>query len=94
MDAERVKFDKYVQQLVVKTSIARLDQTVGRVTVPSVAARLNEAHVAEDVERIVLEELQRWYGRRHFGTLDRDRLADATIAICTAWNRFLEELAP
>jgi hypothetical protein len=57
--------------------------------VASIQARLNEAHLAEDVERIVLEELQRWYGRRHFGTLDRDRLADATIAICTVWNHFL-----
>jgi hypothetical protein len=52
---------------------------------------LTEARVAEDVERIVVEELQRWYGRRHFRTLDRDRLADATIAICTAWNHFLAE---
>jgi hypothetical protein len=52
--------------------------------VASIQARLNEARVAEDVERIVLEELRRWYGRRHFATIDRDCLADATIAICTA----------
>ena len=60
----------------------------------SILARLNEARVAEDVEQIVLEELQRWYGRRHFATLDRDRLADATIAICTVWNRFLTDADP
>jgi hypothetical protein len=62
--------------------------------VASVQARLTEARIAEDVERIVLEELQRWYGRHHVRTVDRDRLADATIAICTAWNHFLADTEP
>jgi len=56
--------------------------------VASILARLREARVADDVERIVLEEFHRWYGRRRL-TINHDRLADATIAICTAWNRFL-----
>jgi len=34
-------------------------------------------------------ELRRWYGRRGLATLDRDRLTDMTIAICTVWNHFL-----
>jgi hypothetical protein len=50
---------------------------------------MREARVADDVERIVLEELNRWYGRRQFAALDPERLADATIAICTLWNQFL-----
>jgi hypothetical protein len=25
---------------------------------------------------------------------DKERLTDATIAICTAWNRFLDSSAP
>jgi MaoC dehydratase-like protein len=45
----------------------------------SILARMREAHLADEVERIVLEELNRWYGRCQFATLDRDRLADATI---------------
>jgi hypothetical protein len=57
----------------------------------SILARMREARVADDVERIVLEELQRWYGRRQFAALDRERLADATIAICTVWNQFLSD---
>jgi hypothetical protein len=52
--------------------------------------RLREARIADDVEQIVLEELQRWYGRRKLAHLDPERLADATIAICAAWNRFLD----
>ena len=52
--------------------------------------RLREARVADDVEQIVIEELRRWYGRRQLANLDPDRLTDATIAICSAWNRFLE----
>jgi hypothetical protein len=48
-------------------------------------------HVADHVKRIVLEELNRWYGRRQFATLDRERLADATIASCTIWNQFLSD---
>ena len=57
----------------------------------SILARMREARVADDVERIVLEELNRWYGPRQFATLDHERLADATIAICTVWNQFLSE---
>jgi len=52
--------------------------------------RLREARMAEDIEQIVLEELRRWYGRRRLTNLDPDRLTDATIAICSAWNRFLD----
>jgi len=53
-------------------------------------ARLREARVAEDVEQIIQHELRRWYGRRRLSNLDPERLTDATIAICRAWNRFLE----
>lgn len=52
--------------------------------------RLREARIADDIEQIVLEELRRWYGRRRLASLDPQRLTDATIAICTAWNHFLE----
>jgi hypothetical protein len=55
--------------------------------------RLREARIADDVEQIVLEELRRWYGRRRLANLDPERLTDATIAICTAWNHFLESSA-
>lgn len=51
--------------------------------VASILARLHEPLIAEDAERIVLDELHRWYGCRGLATLDHDRLADATIAICT-----------
>jgi hypothetical protein len=51
--------------------------------------RLREARIADDVERIVLEELRRWYGRRRLANLDPERLTDATIASCSAWNHFL-----
>ena len=60
----------------------------------SILARLNEARVAEDVEEIVFEELRRWYGHRRLATLDPDRLADTTIAICMVWNRFLIDADP
>jgi len=56
----------------------------------TILARLREARTADDVEQIVLEELRRWHGRRRLANQDPDRLADATIAICTAWNHFLE----
>ncbi len=59
--------------------------------VSSTLARLRDARVADEVEQIVLEELHRWYGRRRLAALDRDRLADTTIAICTAWNDFLSD---
>ena len=55
--------------------------------------RLREARIADDIEQIVLEELLRWYGRRQLANLDPERLTDATIAICTAWNHFLESSA-
>ena len=54
---------------------------------------LREARVADDVERIVLEELQRWYRHRRLSTIDVDRLGHTTIAICTVWTRFLSEPA-
>jgi len=53
-------------------------------------ARLREARIADDVEQIVLQELRRWYGRRRLASQDPDRITDATIAICRAWNHFLE----
>jgi hypothetical protein len=56
----------------------------------TILARLREARLAEDVEQIVLEELQRWYGRRRLANQDPERLTDATIAICFAWNHFLD----
>ena len=56
----------------------------------TILARLREARVAEDVEQIVLQELRRWYGRRRLANQDPERLTDATIAICSAWNHFLE----
>ena len=52
--------------------------------------RLRDARVADDVELIVLQELRRWYGRRRLANLDPTRLTDATIAICSAWNHFLD----
>jgi hypothetical protein len=60
----------------------------------SILARLRDARLAEDVEQIIQEELRRWYGRRRMAHLDPGRLADATIGICTAWNRFLYSSAP
>jgi hypothetical protein len=59
----------------------------------TIMARLREARVAEDVEQIIQQELRRWYGRRHLSNLDPERLTDATIAVCRAWNRFLESSA-
>jgi hypothetical protein len=56
----------------------------------SILTRLRDARIADDVEQIVLEELRRWYGRRRLANQDPERLADATIAICSAWNRFLD----
>jgi hypothetical protein len=52
--------------------------------------RLRDARIADDVEQIILEELRRWYGRRRLANLNPERLTDATIAICSAWNHFLE----
>ena len=59
----------------------------------TIMARLREARQADDVEQIIQQELRRWYGRRRLVHQDPDRLADATIAICRAWNRFLEASA-
>ena len=60
----------------------------------SILARLRDARLAEDVEQIIQQELRRWYGRRSVANQDPERLTDATIAICTAWNRFLDSSAP
>jgi len=60
----------------------------------SILARLRDARSPEDVEQIIQQELRRWYGRRRMAQLDPERLTDATIAICTAWNRFLATSAP
>jgi hypothetical protein len=59
----------------------------------SILPRLQDARSPEDVEQIVQEELGRWYGRRRLARQDPDRLARATIAICTAWNRSLDVAA-
>ena len=56
----------------------------------TILPRLREARVADDVEQIILEELRRWYGRRRLANHDPGRLADTTIAICNAWNHFLD----
>jgi hypothetical protein len=56
----------------------------------SIMARLRDARFAEDVENIVQQELRRWYGRRRLANQDPQRLARKTIAICSAWNRFLD----
>ena len=56
----------------------------------TIMARLRDARLADDVEQIIQQELRRWYGRRRLAHQDPERLADATIAICRAWNRFLE----
>ena len=59
----------------------------------SILARLRDARFAEDVENIVQQELRRWYGRRRLARQDPQRLARATIAICSAWNWFLDQSA-
>ena len=56
----------------------------------TIMARLREARLADDVEQIIEQELRRWYGRRRLAHQDPERLTDATIAICRAWNHFLE----
>jgi hypothetical protein len=60
----------------------------------SILARLRDARSPEDVEQIIQQELRRWYGRRRLANQDLERLTDATIAICTAWNHFLDVSAP
>jgi hypothetical protein len=60
----------------------------------TILPRLRDARSPEDVEQIIQEELRRWYGRRRLANQDPERLTDATIAICTAWNRFLDASAP
>ena len=56
----------------------------------TILPRLREARVADDVEQIILEELRRGYGNRRLANHDPGRLADSTIAICNAWNHFLD----
>ena len=76
----------------INVHVGNADKFVPEAT--TIMARLQEARVAEDVEQIVLQELRRWYGRRRLANQDPDRIADATIAICRAWNRFLDLSAP
>jgi hypothetical protein len=59
----------------------------------TIMARLREARLADDVEQIIQQELRRWYGRRRLAHQDPERLTDATIAICRAWNTFLSDTA-
>jgi hypothetical protein len=59
----------------------------------TIMARLREARLPDDVEHIIQQELRRWYGRRRLAHQDPERLTDATIAICRAWNHFLEVTA-
>jgi hypothetical protein len=56
----------------------------------TILPRLRDARSPEDVEQIIEQELRRWYGRRRVANRDPERLTDATIAICSAWNRFLD----
>jgi hypothetical protein len=56
----------------------------------TIMARLREARLADDVEQIIQQELRRWYGRRRLAHQDPEKVTDATIAICRAWNHFLE----
>jgi hypothetical protein len=56
----------------------------------TIMARLREARLADDVEQIIQQELRRWYGRRRLANQNPERLTDVTIAICRAWNQFLE----
>ena len=56
----------------------------------TILARLRDARAAEDVEQIIEQELRRWYGRRRLSNLDPEPLTDTTIAVCSAWNHFLE----
>ena len=56
----------------------------------TIMARLREARLADDVEQIIQQELRRWYGRRRLANQDPERVTDVTIAICRAWNHFLE----
>ena len=60
----------------------------------TILPRLRDARSPEDVEQIIQQELRRWYGRRRLANQDPERLTDATIAICTAWNHFLDVSAP
>jgi len=60
----------------------------------TILPRLRDARSPENVEQILQEELRRWYGRRRLANHDPERLTDATIAICTAWNHFLDSSAP
>jgi hypothetical protein len=53
-----------------------------------ILAGLQEARLAEDAEQIVRQELRRVYRRRCLANQDPERLTNATIAICTAWNAF------
>jgi hypothetical protein len=59
----------------------------------TIMARLREARLPDDVEQIIQQELRRWYGRRRLAHQHPERLTDATIAICRAWNHFLEVTA-
>jgi len=59
----------------------------------TILPRLPDARSPEDVEQIIQEELRRWYGSRRLANQDPERLTDATIAICSAWNRFLDSSA-
>jgi len=55
--------------------------------------RLRDARIAADVEQMLVEELRGCYGRRRLAKLHPERLTDATIASCSAWNRFFETSA-
>ena len=60
----------------------------------TILPRLRDARSPEDVEQIIQQELRRWYGHRRLANQDPDRLTDATIAVCCAWNRFLDASDP
>jgi hypothetical protein len=57
--------------------------------VTTILPRLPEARSAHDVEQIIREELQRWYGHQHLTSQVPQRLTPAANAIWCAWRRFL-----
>jgi hypothetical protein len=88
----RVLYDQLLEILFQLDPIG-VHQDDGEKFVPELATmlpRLRGAQIADDVEQIILQELRRWYGHRRLANLDPERLTDATIAICSAWNHFLD----
>ena len=93
----RALYDEVLEILFQLDPIGVHQRTNTEKFVPELATilpRLRDARSPEDVEQIIQQELRRWYGRRRLANQDPERLTDATIAICTAWNCFLDSSAP